>query len=134
MSFVHIDYVFLTIKSKGLRVAIGNKSGSDSIVYTYSGDSDVEDENFYSYRAYIDALTEQEGQEIQHLTETKQIQKAHNFLFKRMKQDNCLGPCGPTQLSDLIPDEWFDGCKWAIDLLEEPRTIGVFPVDIEVED
>ena len=41
--------------------------------------------------------------------------------------------CGPIELSDLVPDEWFDGCKWAFDMLCYPKFTGIFPRDFEVE-
>jgi len=130
---IHTDYIFLTLKSKGLRVAVGNRKGNSSIVYTYSINSSEEDE-YYSYRVYLDALTEEEGQSLQKLVVEKQTRKAHSYLSESIRLDNCIGPCGPVELSDQIPDSWFDGCKSVISILSQPKNVGIYTIDFETED
>ncbi|MCQ2598706.1 MAG: hypothetical protein MJ181_12770 [Treponema sp.] len=134
MKKIHIDFVIMTIKSEEMRVIIGNRKKFSPIVYTMDMNDGEFGENYYSYCAYLNSLTNEQGLEIQNLIEEKNTRKAHNCFLKYFKEDDCIGPCGPAQLSDLIPDEWFDGCKWAIDMLDCKKMKGVFPCDFEVED
>lgn len=131
MKKIHIDYVMMTFKSQKFRVTIGNQKGMTPIVYICDMESGEFGENYYSYCAYLNSLTEEQGYEIQRLIEGNSTRKAHNYFLKHFKEENCLGPCGPVQLSDLVPDEWFYGCKWAIDMLSSNRMKVVYSCDYD---
>jgi len=127
---MHTEYVFMTIKSQKLRVAVGNRAGKAPVIYAYSLESTPE-RSFYSYRLYMNALTEDEGKTLQQLVEEKQTRKANALVLSVLSRGKCIGPCDPIRLSDLVPDEWFDGCKRIIDMLSFPRITGVCPFDTE---
>ena len=135
MDKIHIDYVMMTLNSQKLRIAIGNQKGMAPIVYSYDMEPGEFGEEYYSYRAYFNSLTEEQGYEIQRLIEENSTRKAHNYFLKYFQEDEdkCLGPCGPVQLSDLVPDEWFYGCKWVMSMLSSKRMKGVFSCDYEVD-
>ena len=133
MSIIHTDYIFMTMNKNTLRVAVGVRKGSKPIAYLYSNESDNHEDRVYSYCAYLDAFTEEQGEELLQLANDNRTRKAHNYCLKNLNTDNCLGPCGSTVLSDLMSDEWFDGCKEVIDKLHCIKLIGILPHEFDDE-
>ena len=133
MGIIHTDYIFMTMNKNTLRVAVGVRKGSKPIAYLYSNESDNHEDRFYSYCAYLDAFTEEQGDDLLQLANDNRTRKAHNYCLKNLNTDKCLGPCGPVRLSDLVPDEWFDGCKEVIGLLDLLKFTGILPHDFDPE-
>ena len=129
----HTDYLLYFIKTQALRVAVGIKESLSPIVFTYRLEKDRLLVNYDSYCLYMNALTEEDGRELMQYMNERRTQKAHNLILKKLSSADFLGPFGPTELSDVVPDVWFHGCKRIIDLMDQPQIIGLLPVDVEFE-
>lgn len=127
--------LFLTMNNNTLRVVITSKPDLDGIMYTRGFDPDDPEHGWDSYCMYEDSYTGEEVEEIIELYKTGQKQKASNRIKKRMNEPQIrmkkVGPVDSGQLAELVKDEWFDGCKMLLDLLEYKKIVGIFEQDIE---
>lgn len=127
--------LFLTINNNTLRVVITSKPNLGGIMYTRDFDPNDLQYGWDSYCMYEDSFTKEEFEEIIELYKAGQKQKASNRIKKRLRDPQIQakkgGPAGSRQLSELVKDEWFDGCKTLLDLLAYKKMIGIFEQDIE---
>ncbi|MDD3360205.1 MAG: hypothetical protein PHW34_00855 [Hespellia sp.] len=133
---MYTEYVILSMNKNTYRIAIGNRKGCNPILYLLIRAVDDPDHGFYSHYLHLNRITEAEGLEIQSLVESHKFTSAYSKLKLYLKRENSdiiiYGPCRSMQLSDAVPNEWFDGCKYIIDLL--PTKIkGIIPIDIDAE-
>ncbi|MBQ0064999.1 MAG: hypothetical protein KBT48_04485 [Firmicutes bacterium] len=117
MSLITTNYLFMTMNKKSLRVAIGNRKGSSPVVYIREIDS--EDYMNDSYSVFINALNEKQGLEIEEAYSNNK-KTAYSLFKKYFNTENAkeYGPADGGYISELVPDDWFDGCKSVLSLLD----------------